>query len=71
MKLPNGELIQYTQTSKLDLPVIKEESTQDHVIPNLENNSLLSIGKLCNNDYLEVFDNIKMKIYDNHNLKRI
>ena len=71
VKLPNGEVLHSTHTALLHLPGIKEEATQAHIIPNLKNTSLLSIGQLCNNDYLAVFDKSAMKIYDDHNLRKI
>ena len=46
--LPNGSFLKSTQTTHLPLPILKKEAVKSHIVPELKNNSILSIGNLFN-----------------------
>lgn len=45
--LPDGNTLQSNQTCTLDLPSLPIEARQAHILPILENKSLISIGQVC------------------------
>jgi hypothetical protein len=44
-----------TYTSSLDIPELSEAASVAHVFPVMENNSLRSVGQLCNAGYHVTF----------------
>jgi hypothetical protein len=44
-----------SHTAALDIPEISEAAYVAHVFPAMANNSLLSVGQLCNEDYYVTF----------------
>jgi hypothetical protein len=44
-----------THTSSLDIPELSEAASVAHVSPSMVNNSLLSVGQLCNEGYSVTF----------------
>jgi hypothetical protein len=55
VRLPNGDTMDSTHTSPLDIPELSEAASVAHVLPSMMSNSLLLIGKLCNEGYFVTF----------------
>ncbi len=53
--LPNGSTINATHTTELPLNALTSNAQKAHVLPGLQPNSLVSIGKLTNAGYKTVF----------------
>jgi hypothetical protein len=49
--MPNGQTMKSTHTSTLDIPQLSKSAKSAHIFPAMENNSLLSVGKLCDAGY--------------------
>jgi hypothetical protein len=64
VRLPNGETMDSTNTSSLDIPEISEAASVEHFPPYMANNSLLSVGQLCNDGYYVTFRIDDIKIYN-------
>ncbi len=56
VQLPNGQTIASTHTAQLNIPNLPETATTAHIFPGLENNSLLSVGILCDHGCTATFD---------------
>ena len=69
--LPNGSFLKSTQITHLPLPTLKKEAVKAHILPELKNTSLLSIGRLCNEGYIASFDKRKMRIFDSKEILRV
>jgi hypothetical protein len=70
VRLPNGDTMDSTHTASLDIPEFSEASSVAHVSPDMVNNSLPSVGKLCNEGYYVTFK-IDGVIIFNHEVKSI
>jgi hypothetical protein len=46
--LPNGNTMDSTHTSSLDIPELRQAASMAHVCPGMENHSLLSVGQYFN-----------------------
>ena len=46
--LPNGSFLKSTQITHLPLTTLKKEAVKAHIVQELKNTSMLSIGRLCN-----------------------
>jgi hypothetical protein len=55
VRLPNGDTMDSSHTAALDIPELIEAALVAHVFPAMANNSLLSVGKLCNEGYYVTF----------------
>jgi hypothetical protein len=55
VRLPNGDTMDSTHTASLDIPELSEAASVAHVFPSMVNNSLLSVGQLCNEGYYVTF----------------
>jgi hypothetical protein len=44
-----------THTATLDIPQLSKVAKAAHVFPEMENNSLLSMGQLCDEGYFVLF----------------
>lgn len=53
---PNGSIMKSTHTAELDLPTLPPLARQVHIVPNLANHSLISIGQLCDGGCNVSFD---------------
>jgi hypothetical protein len=60
--LPNGQTIKSTHTATLDIPQLSKVAKAAHVFPAMENNSLLSVGQLCDEGYSVLFSTDGVKI---------
>jgi hypothetical protein len=61
---PNGTIMTSTHEAEFDLPFLRPEAPRAHILPDLHNCSLLSIGQLTDAGYLAVFDAKRLQIYD-------
>ena len=60
-----GEL---TATTHVNVPMASElykVATQGHIMTSLQTGTLISIGKLCDDDYVEIFSKYNCKIVKN------
>jgi hypothetical protein len=48
--MPNGTTIQSSHTCNLLLTDLPQQAWQAHILPGLVHNSLISVGKLCDNE---------------------
>ena len=48
--LPDGTTIQSNEMGNLPIPELSPTAQQCHVLPDLHSASLISVGKLCNDD---------------------
>jgi hypothetical protein len=46
----------------MDIPQLRKVSKEAHVFPAMENNSLLSVGQLCDEGYSVLFNTNGVKI---------
>jgi hypothetical protein len=62
VRLPNGQTMKSTHTATLDIPQLSRVAKAAHVFPAMENNSLFSVGKLCDEGYYVLFNTNGVKI---------
>ncbi len=55
VNLPNGSTIQATHTTTLPFESLSTEARKADVLPGLQPNSLVSVGKFANVDYTTTF----------------
>jgi hypothetical protein len=55
VRLPNGQTTKFTHTAILDIPQLSKAAKAAHIFPAVENNSLLSVGQLCDEGYYVLF----------------
>ena len=63
IKMPNGEIITSTHISLLQQHNLPYKARKAHIFPGLQE-PLISIGTLCDNDCIAVFDAKRVTIYD-------
>ena len=68
VQLLNEELIESTHELNLAIPKVSPSSTQATVFPKITNSSLLSIGKLCDDNCIAIFSKNDMKIVKDKDL---
>jgi hypothetical protein len=61
---PNGTIMTSTHKGKLDFPMLWVKACHAHIIPDLQNCSLLSVGQLCDDGYHVHFDAAIVRILD-------
>jgi hypothetical protein len=61
---PNGATMDSSHIAALDIPELNKAASIAHVFPGMENHSLLSVGKLCNEGYTVTFKNASVTICD-------
>lgn len=66
MKLPDSTTIQSTETGQLPIPGLSHKATSAHVFKDLQSSSLLSIGKMCDDGCLVMFDKEYMRVFQNN-----
>ena len=69
VNLPDGTSIQSNEMGHLPIPSLSPTASQCHVLPDLRSASLISVGKLCNDDCVVTFD--KHRVYVTKNNKII
>ena len=64
----NGDTMKSTHIANMNLPTLSSAAKIGHVIPNLSSASLLSIGKLCDDNCLSLFTKEKLFIFKQNKL---
>jgi hypothetical protein len=67
--LPNGATMESTHTSSLDIPELNKAASIAQIFPGMENHSLLSVGKLCNEGYSVTFRIDAVTIYNSREVQ--
>jgi hypothetical protein len=62
LRLSNGQTMQSTHTATLDIPQLNKSAKEAHIFPAMENNSLLSVGQICDEGYFVLFSRDEVKI---------
>jgi hypothetical protein len=55
VRLPNCTTMESSHTTELDIPELSAAESKAHVFPGMANQSLLSVGQLCNEGYVVTF----------------
>ena len=63
IKMPNGEIITSSHIALLPQHGLPDKARQAHIFPGLQK-PLISIGTLCDNNCITVFDEKRVTIYD-------
>ena len=63
--MPYGHIIYYSHTALLTQDTLPIEARHAHILPDLKNKALLSIGMFCDKGCLALFDDKKVHIIDN------
>jgi hypothetical protein len=63
--MPNGMTIQSSHTCNLLLTGLPPQARQVHILPGLVHNSLISVGKLCDNGYSVTFTHDQVTVTKN------
>jgi hypothetical protein len=53
-----------SHTAELDIPELNAAASKAHVLPGMENHSLLSVGQLCDEGYIITFKQASVTICD-------
>ncbi len=67
--LPNGQFMHSKSTTTLPIPTLSPTSTKAHVFHKLASGSLLSVGKICDENCTAVFTKKKMTIHKTNNIQ--
>jgi hypothetical protein len=67
VRLPNGATMESTHAASLDIPESNKATSIAHILPGMENHSLLSVGQLCNEGYYVTFRIDAVTIYNSQN----
>jgi hypothetical protein len=62
VRLLNGATMESSHTSELNIPAMNADASIAHVFPGMSNNSLLSVGQLCNEGYTVTFKNASVTV---------
>jgi hypothetical protein len=69
VRLPKGATMESTHTASLDIPELNKAASIVHIYPGMSNNSLLSVGQLCNEGYSVTFRIDAVTIYNSQNVQ--
>jgi hypothetical protein len=69
VRLPNGATMESSHTAALEISELNKAASISHVFPGMENHSLLSVGKMCNEGYTVTFRNALVTICDSQELQ--
>jgi hypothetical protein len=64
VRLPNGATMESSHTAELDIPELNAAASKSHVFPGMANDSLLSVGQLCDEGYIVTFKQASVTICD-------
>jgi hypothetical protein len=64
VRLPNGQTMDSTHTAYLEIPELRKAVSVAHIFSAMENNSLLSVGQLCDDGYSVMFSISEVTILD-------
>jgi hypothetical protein len=67
VRLPNGDTMESSHTTELDIPELNAAASKSHVFPGMANHALLSVGHLCNEGYIVTFKRAAVTIWDPNN----
>jgi hypothetical protein len=67
VRLPNGDTVESSHTTELDIPELNAAASKAHVFPGMANHSLLSVGQLCDERYIVTFKQDEVTICDSGN----
>jgi hypothetical protein len=62
VRLPNGATMESSHTAELDIPELNAAASKAHVFPGMANNSLLSVGQLCDEGYIVTFKHASVTV---------
>jgi hypothetical protein len=65
IQIPDGSIMESTHEAELIYPTLRKAARHAHIVPDMHNYSLLSVGNLCNADYGVIFDRREVRIMDN------
>jgi hypothetical protein len=66
-RLPNGATMESSHTAELDIPELNAAASKAHVLPDMANHSLHSVGQLCDEGYIVTFKQAAVTIFDPEN----
>ena len=66
--LPNNDNITSTAHGHLPLPELSSASTKTHILPDLQNSSLLSLGQLCDDNCIIHLTKQHLHVFKNNEL---
>jgi hypothetical protein len=69
VRLLNSATMESSHTAVLDIRELNKTASIAHVFPAMENHSLLSFGKLCNEGYTVTFRNALVAIFNSQELQ--
>jgi hypothetical protein len=69
VRLHNGATMEYSHTADLDIPGLTTATSKANVFPGMAHPSLLSVGKLCDEDYIITFQKDTFTICNSDNSK--
>jgi hypothetical protein len=64
IKIPNGATIKSTHVAEIDLPMLRPAARKAHIVPALDNCSLLSLGQLCDAGYIILLEANTLSVLD-------
>jgi hypothetical protein len=64
VRLPSGATMESSHTAELDIPQLNAAESKAHVFPGMSNQSLLSVGQLCDEGYIFTFKQTSLTICD-------
>jgi hypothetical protein len=67
VRVPNGATMKSSHTADLDIPELNAATSKAHVFPGMAHHSLLSVGKLCDEDYIVTFQRDTVTICNSEN----
>jgi hypothetical protein len=69
VRLPNGATMESSHTADLDIPEFNADASKAHVFPGMANDSLISVGQLCDEGYIVTFKQATVTICDSGNFQ--
>ena len=66
--LPNNDSITSNECGHLPIPNLKSSSTKTHILPALQNSSLISLGQLCDDDCIVHLTKTNLSVFKNDKL---
>jgi hypothetical protein len=64
VRLPNGAIMESSHAAELDIPGLNTTASKAHAIVGMTNQSLLSVGQLCDEGYIVAFKHASVTICD-------
>jgi hypothetical protein len=69
VRLHNGATMDFSHTADLDIPELNPAASKANFFPEMDHHSLLSVGKLCDKDYIVTFRRDTVIICNSNNSK--